>query len=268
MARCERSPTAQASPTLRPRSEDGSRRMRSPGKSTERSSTFGKGSRGREGRDHPAEVRRRPRHDPPLDRPPDGDGSPGALPGHSGDDRPRDRERILLRLRHRSPVHRRGPPSYRGKDAGARQEGPADPARRVEARRRGRRVREDGRGLQGRDHQGNPRRRDPVGLPAGRVEGPLPRAARPVDRPARRVQTAVRCRRVLARRREERDAAAHLRHRVGRQEGARGLPQAGRRGKGARPPQARQGARAHDVLALRAGDADLPSEGRPSSTTR
>ena len=41
-----------------------------------------------------------------------------------------------------------------------------------------------------------------------------------------------------------------------------GVPEAHRRGEGARSPQARQGARPLHVLALRAGDAVLPAEGR------
>ena len=57
-------------------------------------------------------------------------------------------------------------------------------------------------------------------------------------------------RRLLARRRQERAAAAHLRHRLARREGTRRLSAARRRGREARPPQDRQ------------GDGSLPHSGR------
>ena len=58
----------------------------------------------------------------------------------------------------------------------------------------------------------------------GRVHRPLPRPARAVDRQAQGLQADEGRRRVLARRLEERDAPAHLRHRVGEQGGPRRLP--------------------------------------------
>jgi hypothetical protein len=60
----------------------------------------------------------------------------------------------------------------------------------------------------------------------------------------RRGEAHQRCGRILARTRVQPDAAAHLRHRFSLAEGARRVSQAARRGQGARPPQARQRARA------------------------
>ena len=78
---------------------------------------------------------------------------------------------------------------------------------------------------------------------ARRVRRPLPRRPRQVDRRHQGLQAALGRRRLLARRFEEQDAPAHLRHRLRRQEAARRVHQAARRGGEARPPQARQGAR-------------------------
>jgi sulfur carrier protein ThiS len=89
----------------------------------------------------------------------------------------------------------------------------------------------------------------------------LPRPARPVHRPPRRLQADVGRRRVLARRRAQRDAAAHLRHRVFGQGGARRAPQAARGGEEARPPQARQGARPLSLPSVRARRGVLDSKG-------
>ena len=82
------------------------------------------------------------------------------------------------------------------------------------------------------------------------------------------VEAHARRRRVLARRRAQPDAPAHLRHRVPDAGGAGGAPQAARGGEGARPPQARQGARALHVPRVRPGDAVLLARGARSSTTR
>ena len=73
-------------------------------------------------------------------------------------------------------------------------------------------------------------------------------------------------RRVLARRREAPDAAAHLRHRVGVEGRARRAPAPARGGREARPPQARR--RARPVLVPRGdrlGPRGVPPEGRRSS---
>mgnify|MGYP003693720477 CR=1 FL=1 len=93
----------------------------------------------------------------------------------------------------------------------------------------------------------------------GQVHRPLPRPARAVDRQAQGVQADEARRRVLARRFEERDAAADLRHRVGEEGGPRTptctrIEEAEKRdhrklGRAARPlPPAGRGA-GHGVLA-------------------
>ena len=123
-----------------------------------------------------------------------------------------------------------------------------------ERRRRGRRGRR-----RRADHLRQPRRQDrrPV------LEGPLPRSP-PADHPEHPgVQADAQRGRVLARQREEPDAPAHLRHRVADQGRAEGAPRLPRRGREARPPQARQ--RAGPVLhpgADRLRPRRLPPQGR------
>ena len=81
--------------------------------------------------------------------------------------------------------------------------------------------------------------RQPPPRRRGRLERPVPRPA-PADHQADPgVQADALRRGVLARRREEQAAAAHLRHRLGVQGGARGAPAPARGGRAARPPQAR-----------------------------
>ncbi len=65
---------------------------------------------------------------------------------------------------------------------------------------------------------------DDLALRRGRLHRPLPRPARAVDRQAQGLQADEARRRLLARRLEERDAAADLRHRLGEEGGPRGLP--------------------------------------------
>ena len=71
-------------------------------------------------------------------------------------------------------------------------------------------LRGDGRALQGRDPERH-RRRSRVDLQAGRLDGSLPRPARALDRAYQGFQAHQRGRRVLARRRAQRDALADLR---------------------------------------------------------
>ena len=117
-------------------------------------------------------------------------------------------------------------------------------------------------------HRRHPRGRGDLALPPRRpaTDGDVGRRlrgpARPAHRPPRRGEADERRRRVLARRRAQPDAPAHLRHGVPDAEGARRAPQAARGGQGARPPQARQGARALHVPRVRAGDAVLPAARR------
>ena len=61
--------------------------------------------------------------------------------------------------------------------------------------------------------------RDRLPLPQRAVRGPLPRAARSLDRPHRRVQADLAGRRLLARRRDAPDADPHLRHGLPETEG-------------------------------------------------
>ena len=106
------------------------------------------------------------------------------------------------------------------------------------------------------------RRDEPISLYARRqLHRPVPRPARAVDRQAQGVQADEGRRRVLARRLEERDAAADLRHGVGEEGGPGRLP-APHRGSGeARPPQARHAARPLPPAGRGAGHGVLASEG-------
>ena len=111
--------------------------------------------------------------------------------------------------------------------------------RRVMAARRGGRVlQEHRRGLQGGDHRRHPGGRADQPLRPGRLGRPLPRPARALHRQAQGVQADQAGRRLLARRLAQRDAAAHLRHRLARREAARGLPAPARGGRETRPPHA------------------------------
>src|SRR5262249_35665775 len=75
-------------------------------------------------------------------------------------------------------------------------------------------------------------------LPPGRLHRSLPRAARAVDRPREALQAPVVLGGLLARRREEPDAPADLRHRLAHPGGARQVSLAPRGGQEARPPTA------------------------------
>ncbi len=107
--------------------------------------------------------------------------------------------------------------------------------------------------LQARAHRRSSRGRGDLHVHAGRVHRPVPRAPRGEHRPSssRRFQAALRRRRLLAGRREEHDAPAHLRDRLGDEGGSQRAPQAPRGDREARPPQAREGAR--PVLHSRGG---------------
>ena len=63
----------------------------------------------REARDRHRQGRRRPRGHAPLDGAPAGLRGEGAVPRRAGDDRPGDRERLLLRLLVQAAVHAGGP---------------------------------------------------------------------------------------------------------------------------------------------------------------
>ena len=166
------------------------------------------------------------RPDPPRRRPRDGRGGAGALPRHQGDDRPGDRERLLLRLRlpGRGQGDRRRPGEDRGGDARPHRGRRGLRAPRRAGRRGDRDLRGPGRGLQGRaDPRPDRERRggDRLALPQRPLRGPLSRPARPLDRPDQGDQAELARRRLLARRREAPDADPDLRHRLLLQEGAR-----------------------------------------------
>ena len=213
--------------------------------------------RRRPGGDHHRRHRRRPPRAAPLDGPRDGPGGHPAVPRRQVLDRPGDRERLLLRLRaaRRGDVLRRRPRRHRGADARDRQGRPAVRPLRGQRRRGARRLRRPA--VQGRDHRARPgarrrrRRRRPrrrrgrcrrhgERVPQQRrVRRPVQGTARPVDGPARPLQAAEGRRRLLAGQREGPDAAAHLRHGVGVRGRVAGPSRPARRGREARPPQAR-----------------------------
>ena len=187
---------------------------------------------------------------PPLDGAPAGRRRHHPVPRRAVRHRPRDRRRLLLRLRRRAAVRARGPRAHRSARcaswrrrtfptsgscgratrpwrffAAARRaaQGPAD---RGEDRGPGRRLLL---------HDQGPRH----------VRRLLRRAARAVHRPAEGVQAAGDVERLLEGRRAQPADAARLRHGVLRGGGAEGAPHADRGGEEARPPQA--GPRARPV---------------------
>ena len=105
-------------------------------------------------------------------------------------------------------------------------------------------------------------RRSRVDLSPGRLDGSVPRAARPVDRLYPRLQADQRGRRVLARRRAQRDALADLRDLVREQGGAGGASEAARTRALARPSQARPRDGSVRVRSDLARLAVFPAQGR------
>ena len=148
-------------------------------------------------------------------------------PGHEGLDRPADRGRLLLRLR--VPGGRSGPrrPTSSGSRSGCgRTSTPTSrsSAASVAVGRGDRAVPRRGAALQGRADRGpGPRRgrRDRLAVSQRPLRGPLPRAARALDRAHQGVQAQLARRRLLARRRDPADADPDLRDRVLQREGAR-----------------------------------------------
>ena len=108
--------------------------------------------------------RRRAGTDPPLDGAPAGLCGQGTVPRGAGDDRPGDRERLLLRLRLQAPVHARGPGGDRAAHGRAGEEGRAGRAPRAAARRGG-----------------------------GALQGPWASTTRPRSSPASRPTRTCRC---------------------------------------------------------------------------
>jgi len=231
-------PRRQSPPVPSPRFRHAGRRVDRPWP--------GQGHRGRRGGRHPGRRQRphRPRRNPahhhaqgrrgPGDHPsllcaPAGPCSQTAVSGGEDGDRPGDRRGLLLRRLLRAPVHPGGHGRHRGADgrtdrAGLRRDQEDDPARASHRNLQGPR-----RGLQAAPDRGHARGHPGHGpvLPPG-IRGHVPRPARAQHALFEGVQAHPHLRRLLARRCQQRAAAAHLRHRLGRQEAAGCLHQAHR----------------------------------------
>ena len=180
-----------------------------------------------------AGVRRRAPRPPPLDRARAGTGRLPAVPGSEVRDRPADPGRLLLRLRP-SLADQGGRPALRSRTRCGRSSRPTSRSsgKRSPGRtpsRASRTSRSSGRSSR---RSGRPRARSPSGEIVSLYRndgwvGSVRGAARPVDRPARRVQADLDRGRVLARRRDEPDAHPDLRDRVGDPGGPRGAPACG-----------------------------------------
>ena len=178
--------------------------------------------------------------DPARRRARDGGGRAGAVARHPGHHRPRDRERLLLRLRQGGALPPRRSRAHRGQDARDRRPQRALHQGALEPRRGQGLLQEEGRAVQDRAGRRHPRGRGPQDLQAGRVARSVPRPAHDLDRADRQgLQAHPLCGLLLARQRAGPEAAAHLRHRLGERAGACDLPQAARGSREARPPQAR-----------------------------
>ena len=109
-------------------------------------------------------------------------------PGHADHLRPGDRRRLLLRFRadgRARPLHRGGSAGDRGGDAPDHRRRRAAGARGLDARRRPRLLREAGRDVQGRMGDGAARGRGDHHVPVRRLARPVPRPASRLDRQAR-----------------------------------------------------------------------------------
>ena len=106
-----------------------------------------------------------------------------------------------------------------------------------------------------------PSNEDIGALRPGRVVRPVPRSARAIHGQAQGLQVDEGGRRLLARRPAQRDAPAHLRHRVAQRQGSGGLPASPRGGRKARPPPHRQGTRSLPLPGRGAGRGVLASQG-------
>ena len=129
-------------------------------------------------------------------------------------------------------------------------------------RRRDQILQREGRNLQGANH----RRHHSAGrrnfaVRAGRVGRSMPRPARAEHEQAEGVQADESRRRVLARRSEQRNASARLRHGVDQRKRSERLSASARRSREARSPQTRQAARSVSHAGRGAGSGVLASEG-------
>ena len=148
--------------------------------------------------------------DPPRRRPRDGRGGAGALPRDQGDDRPADRATASTTTS-TSPTTSRSPtPTWSGsrrRCAPTSRPTRSSSAATSRSPRRSRSFK-----AQGEDYKveliedlvARRRRRDRLALPQRPLRGPLPRPARPLDRPDQGDQAQLARRRLLARRREPR----------------------------------------------------------------
>ena len=169
-----------------------------------------------------------------------GPGGAGALSRHADHVRPGDGGRLLLRLRARAAVLARGLRQDRAAHGRDRRPRPADHARGLGPRQDQGPLHEAWRELQGRVGRRAPQGRGDLGLQAGRLARHVPRPASALDGQARQgLQADEGVRRLLARRCQQRAAAAHLRHGVLLRQGAEGLPAPHRGGGEARPSPAR-----------------------------
>ncbi len=191
-----------------------------------------------------------------------GGGRAVAVAGHAGDDRPRDRERLLLRLLPQRAVHAGRLRRDRKEDARDHRARQALHQGSLGSREDQAGVPRQGRGVQGRAGRRHSRRRADQDLLPGRLVRPLPRPAHDLDGQDRqRVQADEGRRRLLARRFQQSDADAHLRHGVRQAGRARRLPQADRGSREARPPQARPRARPVPFPGRRPGRGVLAPQG-------
>ncbi len=163
----------------------------------------------------------------------------GAVSRSAGDDRPGDRERLLLRLRLQAPVHARGS----GRDRGAGWASSRSKDEKVERRVLPRDEAVEHFKAQGELYKAEiiasiPADQDVSLYREGELRGPVPRPARAEHRQAEALQADEGGRRLLARRPPQRDAAAHLRHGLGEQGRTAAIPAHARGSREARPPQA------------------------------
>ena len=168
----------------------------------------------------------------------------GAVAGHAGHHRPGDRERLLLRLLPQRAVHAGRFRRDRKEDARDHRARQTLHQGRLGPREDQAGVPRQGRGLQGRTGRRHSRQRADQDLLPGRLVRSVPRPAHDLDRQGRqRLQADEGGRRLLARRQQQSDADADLRHGVRQAGRPRRLSEADRGSREARPPQARPRAR-------------------------
>ena len=150
---------------------------------------------------------------PSLSRAHHGRGRARPLPGGYVRRRPAHRRRLLLRLLRPPAIHAGGHRTHRGPHARDDRERRAFRAAGTDPRGCDRTL--CGPALQARNHRCYPRGRRHHHVRPRRVRRSVPWAARRVVRRGGGVQADERRGRLLARRRAQRDASAHLRHGVG-----------------------------------------------------